>query len=82
MVLCGHVGTDKVVVSTNNGESGNKITQILIDAQDADGMVDGGLGMVATFYVSADGNSIEVEYYSTVHGKYLLRENQKVITLN
>ncbi len=82
MVLSGHVGTDKVVVSEATGEKGNKITQILIDAQDADGMYDGGLGMVAMFYVSEDGNSIEIEYYSTVNGKYLLRQNQKTISLN
>ena len=75
MVICGHASTGKVLLKTNTGENGNTVTEILIDPQGLDASLEA-MGMVATFYVSADGKNITVDYYSTVHNKYYKQDNQ------
>ena len=74
MVVCGHDPTDNIVVLKTPGEYGNVVTQILIDPQGVD--VAEPTGMVAMFYFSADGNNVDVRYYSTVKNQYLKKTNQ------
>ncbi|MBQ9783486.1 MAG: metallophosphoesterase [Clostridia bacterium] len=81
MVLCGHVYYNNIVVAQNKGLHGNTVTQMLIDAQSIDRTL-GGLGMVAMFYFSEDGNNISVEYYSTVKNLYFRGRNQLEVNLD
>ena len=71
MVISGHAPAKDVVYRQSEGDNGNIVTEILVDAQgqDADATV-GPVGMVATFYVSQDGKTVNVEYYSTIKNKF------------
>ena len=75
MVLCGHVGVDNVVVSEREGEHGNKVTQIMTNAQDLDAEF-GNMGMVTFLYFSEDGSTVQVRQYSTVHDRYYGKTSQ------
>jgi len=81
LVLCGHISSDKIVVTQTKGEHGNTVTQMLINPQDVD-IAHGPTGLVSMFYFSADGKSLQVEYYSTVKQQYFLPENQFTVTLD
>ena len=81
LVLCGHVYYNNIVVARDKGVYGNTVAQMLIDAQSIDRTL-GGLGMVAMFYISEDGQNISVEYYSTVKGMYFRGRNQLEIDLD
>ncbi len=71
MVLCGHVDSDDVVVSEQVGDYGNVVTQVLINPQSMDAeYAQGSKGMVAMLYFSADGEDVQVQYYSTIKGTY------------
>ena len=71
MVLCGHSGSDDVVVSKRLGNFGNEITQILVNPQVMDAEYgQGSKGMVAMLYFSADGQNVQVQYYSTLKDTY------------
>ena len=69
LALCGHVHSDNVIMIERNGVNGNKVVQLLIDAQSLDLQL-GGLGFLATLYVSKTGENITLEWYSTVTKKY------------
>ena len=74
MILSGHVAWDPVM-RQDEGKNGNLVTQILIDPQDVDWYT-GPTGLVAMFYMSEDGSSMQVRYYSTVRNQYYRAENQ------
>ena len=76
MVICGHIPSDKIVVSKNTGKNGNEVTQLLIDPQGVDAAIDGGVGLVAMLYFSEDGRQVQVRYYSTIKKAYYMTENQ------
>ena len=76
MALCGHVYTNKIVVSENTGVNGNVVKQVLVNPQSVDTAVEGGVGLVAMFYFSEDGKTVQVRYYSTIQKKYYMDENQ------
>ena len=80
LVLSGHIPYDNIVTLQQKGKHGNTVTQVLIDPQGVDA-ASGATGMVAMFYFSEDGNSIEVECYSTVREKFFLAENQFKINI-
>ena len=80
MVLCGHIGSDKIQVTKAIGDHGNVVTQFLIDPQNID--VDVPSGMVAMFYFNEDGNILTVDYYSTIRNQYYnIRENHYTINI-
>ncbi len=92
MILCGHVDEDDIEVTQLRGDKGNTVTCMLIDAQTIDQTVEP-VGMVAMFYVAADGKVMNVEYISTVRDlakdennnelpAYLGAQNQFNITLD
>ena len=71
MVISGHMSAETVVVSTQTGDHGNEVIQILIDPQTMDrNYSNGGTGMVAMFYFSEAGDIVAIEYYSTVRDAY------------
>ncbi|MBQ3125906.1 MAG: metallophosphoesterase [Clostridia bacterium] len=80
LVVSGHDPCENIVARQAKGEHGNTVTQVLIDPQGVDA-ASGATGMVAMFYFSEDGNSIEVECYSTVREKFFLAENQFKINI-
>ncbi len=63
MVISGHDPWQHIVYRQDKGVNGNKVTQLLVDAQYVDRYV-GAVGMVAMLYFSADGNTMTVRYYS------------------
>ena len=81
MVLCGHISAKTVVVAQNKGIYGNTVTQLLIDGQNLDRYW-GGLGLVAMLYVSEDGNTIDIEYYSTAKKMYLSSMSHRTVDLD
>ena len=82
MVLSGHDPCDQIIVTQEKGEAGNTVTQMLVDPQGADEVIDGGLGMVAILYFSEDGRDVTVEYYSTIRQQYYLGVNQFTMTVD
>ena len=79
MVLCGHECSDLILKVDAVGDHGNKIVQLLIDAQDVDRRLQGaGLGhagLVAMLYFSEDGKTVSTEYYSTIREQYFMTDN-------
>lgn len=90
MLLCGHVESDIIVYRQDEGAQGNVVTQMLCNPQQVDIKNVGQpliaakgdtasnrlTGMVATYYVSADGKTIDVEWYSPIQQAYYLEEGQ------
>lgn len=74
MVLSGHVCPDRVVCTSQIGDNGNKVTELLINPQGIDASGDNGellsTGMVSILYFDADGNAVAHRNYSTIQEKY------------
>ena len=74
MILSGHDPNNDVVVTQREGENGNTVTEMLIDPQGLDkNLLNLGAlptGMVAIFYVSNGGSTIQIDYYSTIRDQY------------
>ena len=86
LILCGHIDEDDIITTQLRGDNGNTVTAMLIDPQTIDSTVEP-VGMVAMFYVAADGKVMNVEYISTVRdldgeAAYLGEQNQFEITLD
>ncbi|MBE6670298.1 MAG: hypothetical protein E7601_08850 [Ruminococcaceae bacterium] len=78
LVLSGHKAADDIVAVQHIGVNGNTVTEFLINPQTLDLKYKGigGLGLVAMFYISEDGNTISVQYYSTIHDKFYGNKSQ------
>ena len=83
MVVCGHVGITKPLVSARKGVNGNMVREILVDAQkydqyrDEDGTVLAGIqdtGAVLYMNFSEDGGKVTFDYYSTLMNKEYSQE--------
>ena len=80
MILCGHMDVDDIITTQLVGDKGNTVTCMLIDGQTIDKQIEP-VGLVAMFYISADGSVMNVEYISTVRDNagndaYLKAKNQ------
>jgi len=84
MVLSGHYTLNRIAKTQRNGDKGNTVTEMMIDAEqpDEDYRNIGGLGLVAMFYFSDNGKRLDVRYYSTVHKRYYMDINQFSMNLN
>ncbi|MBR2442427.1 MAG: metallophosphoesterase, partial [Clostridia bacterium] len=82
MVLSGHIGLTDIIYRQDKGDHGNVVTQMCINPQRLDGNIDGQTGMVATFYVNEDGETVSVEYYSTIREKFFGTQNQFDFTMS
>ena len=78
IVLCGHSSCPRVDYWVQAGENGNMVNQFLINPQAMDLPVaedpargKDGLGMVALFRFSNNGDILDVAYYSTDRNEYL-----------
>ena len=75
LIMCGHTPFEDVVLLQTEGNHGNVVNQMAIDAQWMDPQK-GGVGMVCMLYFSEDGSQMEVEWISTDTGKYYQEHNQ------
>ena len=75
LVLSGHVISEYVRMSVDEGEHGNRVVQMLIDPQGSD-KTRGGVGLVAMLYFSEDGRQVDVQYYSTAKDALYREANQ------
>ena len=75
LIMCGHTPFEDVVLLQTEGNHGNIVNQMAIDAQWMDPQK-GGVGMVCMLYFSEDGSQMEVEWISTDTGKYYQEHNQ------
>lgn len=69
LVLSGHDPHNDIVVTQREGVNGNTVTEMLIDPQGMDNAM-GPTGMVAMFYFSNGGKTLQLEYYSTIRNQY------------
>ena len=81
LVISGHDPSELVVVSQQQGEHGNTVTQMLVDPQTSDSG-NGGLGLIAMLYFSEDGRNVTIEYYSVLRKKFYQSLNQFSFTLD
>ncbi|MBQ8803910.1 MAG: metallophosphoesterase [Tyzzerella sp.] len=81
LVMSGHDPSENIVVNNSEGDNGNNVVSMLIDAQDVEAD-EGSMGMVAMLYFSEDGKNVTVEYYSTAKEKYFKSVNQFEIELD
>jgi len=84
MVLSGHYTQRAIEKAYPRAYNGNYVAEMMIDAEqpDEDFKDIGGLGLVAMFYFSNGGKRLDVRYYSTVHEKYYMDENQFTMSLD
>jgi len=89
MIISGHHKTWDIGRSQSTGDHGNTVTQLMIDPQRVDMPTDypdtpghGGTGLVAMLHFSKDGKTVDLEYYSTIKGKYFRPQNQFSFDLN
>lgn len=80
LVLNGHYGEDTIQFSQMEGDNGNIVTAMMIDAQYKDLSFDG-LGMVTMLYFSEDGKQVQLRHYSTAKDTYFREVNQFDFTL-
>lgn len=80
MTLNGHSSWDNILVNQAEGIHGNTVTQMLIDPQRVDSLLEG-VGLVTMFYFSENGSVIDVEYYSPEWDRYYKNANQMRIDL-
>lgn len=80
LVMSGHTPDEDILLLQSEGDHGNIVNQMLIDAQWMDPQKDG-VGMVAMLYFSADGSQMAVEWISTDTGKYYKEHNQFTLDL-
>ncbi len=81
LVLSGHVPTNRIITSQREGENGNIVTQMLVDPQTTDKTYEGA-GLIALLKFTEGGKRVNVEYYSPIHDKYFMAENQFAFDLN
>jgi len=67
MVLSGHVSSHDIKMREDVGVHGNTVYQFLIDPQGMDNYYKHKTSMVAMFYFSNGGKTVNVEYVSTYH---------------
>ena len=85
LAMSGHDPYDFISMQQLKGDHGNLVTNMLIDSQYADsqGYKDiGGLGLVAMFYFSNGGKTVEFRWWSTVQNCYYRTANQFTFEIN
>lgn len=75
LVLSGHIGYPDLVMREDTGVYGNKVQQVLCDAQWMEGEY-GGLGMVMMFSFKEGSDDVQINWYSTVRKQFFRVKNQ------
>lgn len=74
-VVCGHVYQEDIHVTTNVGDNGNVVTEIISNAQTTDVLMRMS-GTITIVRVSEDGTKANVNQYAAHHGNYMKDINQ------
>lgn len=74
-VVCGHVYHEDIHVTTNIGDNGNTVTEIIANGQTTDVLMRMS-GTIMIVRVSEDGTKANVNYYAPYHDHYLKDLNQ------
>ncbi len=74
-VVCGHVYHEDIHATTNTGVNGNKVREIIANAQITDVLMKGS-STIMILRISEDGTKANVNYLATQHGKYHKDLNQ------
>ena len=77
-VLCGHVYHEDIHYTTNTGVNGNKVVEIIANAQTTDTLMRMS-GTILIMRISEDGTKANLNYYSPYHNHYLKDLNQFTI---
>ena len=80
MVLSGHESADNIVRRMDQGENGNDVVQMLLDAQTMDSQF-GGLGMLGIMRFTEEGTKCDVSWYSPLKDQCLNESNNFTLTL-
>ncbi|MFD2114298.1 Ig-like domain-containing protein [Paenibacillus yanchengensis] len=78
LVTSGHIGYPDIVVREDAGDYGNKVQQVLADAQ----FMQGDLGMIMLMTFNKDSNKVDVNWYSVTKNKFYRASNQFSMDLN
>lgn len=85
LLLCGHAGTSDghVLTKLSKNAAGITVPQVMINAQDLDvSYFDGqALAMLALLRFSADGQKVEIQYYSPYHNGTYHPSNNDMLSL-
>lgn len=80
LVIGGHDVSDRIMINQAVGDSGNTVTQLLINPQGMDEFLtkagEAPAAMVAMLYFSKDGKTVDLRYYSTSRNTYFKSNNQ------
>ena len=82
LVISGHNPSANLVYRQDATESGGVVTSLLVDPQNFDAGRNGETGMVCMLYFSEDGNTVNVEWRSTVREQYYKESNQFTLALD
>ncbi|WP_157279794.1 LamG-like jellyroll fold domain-containing protein [Paenibacillus swuensis] len=80
LVVSGHIGYPDIAKRVDTGVHGNRVHQMLADAQGMD--LNGGLGMLMMLTFHKDSNKVDVNWYSTEKNKLFRERNQFSLDLN
>ena len=82
LVISGHDPSANVVYRQDARSDGSIVTALLVDPQTFDSQNNAETGMVCMLYFSEDGNTMSVEWRSTVRDQYYKSTNQYTLKLN
>ena len=81
LVISGHDPAQHIIYRQDEGEKGNVVTQMLVNAQHIDATY-GLTGLVGMLYFSDNGNRLTVRYYSILKDMYGSESSHFTIDLN
>lgn len=77
LCMCGHVGCPDIISAVNENAAGRGVHSLLIDNQTDE--TSNSKGMIAVLTFRADSNTVELNWYSTIHNAMYGPENQYAI---
>ncbi len=82
LVISGHDPSADLVYRQDRREDGSVVTSLLVNPQVFDSDNEAETGMVCMLYFSEDGNTVDVEWFSTVREQFYKESNQFSLDLN
>ena len=82
MVICGHEFSEGPEIKTLIREDGTTAVQMLVDFQQAEFLDLRSYGMIAMLYFSDGGETVTVEWFSTIKNEYYMDKYQYSFKLN
>ena len=82
MVICGHEFSEGPEIKTLTREDGSTAVQMLVDFQQHEFLDLRSYGMIAMLYFSDGGETVTVEWFSTIKNEYYMDKYQYSFKLN